>query len=372
MINKKAYHGGAFFEAIGEDFSSLNKANGIINADVLDAWFNPSPKVIKKIKKYTEFIIRTSPPTHCKGLIKTISKIKDIPIENILVGGGSSDIMFAIFPQLANKKTKVLILDPMYGEYAHIFENVTQSKLFRHKLFKKNDFKINITSLQKDINATKPDLVVLVNPNSPTGKYCTKEAVLNLIKSNLDKLFIIDETYVEYVDKKQSLEKYTTKLNNLIVIKSMSKIYALSGARVAYMVANKKIINNLSSFIPPWSVSLLGQIAGVEALKDPKYYQKQYNKTHNLRKNFIKGLSDISSIKIFDSMANFFLVELINPKLSAKNIVNNLRKQKIYLRNCDSMSKQFKNDFVRITVREEKSNNKVTKALRKELGKLDE
>ena len=162
------------------------------------------------------------------------------------------------------------------------------------------------------------------------------------------------------------MDLITIRLFNLVVYFSSDCFLS------TYSTYVSSIINNLSSFIPPWSVSLLGQIAGVEALKDPKYYQKQYNKTHNLRKNFIKGLSDISSIKIFDSMANFFLVELINPKLSAKNIVNNLRKQKIYLRNCDSMSKQFKNDFVRITVREEKSNNKVTKALRKELGKLDE
>ena len=59
--NKKAFHGGEFFNAIGDDFSTLEKSRKIINADVLDAWFDPSPKVVKKIRKYLSYIIKTSP-----------------------------------------------------------------------------------------------------------------------------------------------------------------------------------------------------------------------------------------------------------------------------------------------------------------------
>ena len=62
MATKKAYHGGAFFNAIGNDFSTLERAEEIISADVLDAWFDPSPKVISKIKKFLPFSIKTSPP----------------------------------------------------------------------------------------------------------------------------------------------------------------------------------------------------------------------------------------------------------------------------------------------------------------------
>ena len=62
MTIKKAYHGGAFFNSIGNDFQTLDKANEIISADVLGAWFDPSPKVISKIKDYLAFSIKTSPP----------------------------------------------------------------------------------------------------------------------------------------------------------------------------------------------------------------------------------------------------------------------------------------------------------------------
>ena len=213
-------------------------------------------------------------------------------------------------------------------------------------------------------------MVVLVNPNNPTGKYYEKENILNLIRTSSNKiLFVVDEAYIDYLDSEKSLEKDAIKLNNLIIIKSMSKAYALSGIRVAYMIANEKIIEKLVPFIPPRSVSLVWQIAAVEALKDRKYYQKKYNQTNDLREQFIYSLKDIPSIKIYNSVANFFLIELKNSRYSAKNIIAKLIKQNIYLRNCDSMSKQFADNFIRIAVKDIWSNKIIIKALQEQFRK---
>ncbi|MBI2410400.1 MAG: histidinol-phosphate aminotransferase family protein [Candidatus Kerfeldbacteria bacterium] len=364
---KKAYHGGAFFNAIGNDFAALEKSNEIISADVLDAWFDPSPKVISKIKKYLSFSIKTSPPTQCEGLIKTISKIRKVPEANIIVGGGSSDLMFSFFPHILKGVESVLILDPTYGEYAHIFEHVTKNKILRHKLSKEADFKINYNELSEQIERENPSLVMLVNPNSPTGQYWERQNILNLIKNFPKILFVIDETYVDYIDQKLSLEKEAVKNENLVIIKSMSKVYALSGARAGYIVAHGKVINKVSSFIPPWSVSLVAQIAGVEALKDPAYYSKKYKETHELRQGMISELKKIQSVKIYDSIANFFLIELLDEKLKADSIIQKLRKQKIYLRDCASMSTQFKNNFIRVAVKNKATNKIIVDALKKTL-----
>ncbi|MBP7806791.1 histidinol-phosphate aminotransferase family protein, partial [Candidatus Gracilibacteria bacterium] len=74
----KAYHGGQFFKAIGETFDTIENQDKVISADVLDAWFDPSPKVIKKLSDNLNFAIKTSPPTHCEGLIKTISEVRGV------------------------------------------------------------------------------------------------------------------------------------------------------------------------------------------------------------------------------------------------------------------------------------------------------
>ena len=154
------------------------------------------------------------------------------------------------------------------------------------------------------------------------------------------------------------------KRQNLVVIKSMSKVYGLSGARIAYLAASSSIIENVSRFIPPWSVSLVAQIAGIEALKDEQYYSEKYAETHALREEMIKDLQS-PSIKIFNSVANFFLINLTGAGLSAKSIVEELRKQNIYLRNCDSMSKQFHDDFIRVAVKDKITNGIIVEALRK-------
>lgn len=363
-MSKKAYHGGAFFDAIGNEFSNLENSEKVISADVLDAWFDPTPKAVAKIKEYLPFALKTSPPTQCEGLIKTISERRGIPEGNIVVGGGSSDLMFSFFPNILKKGDKVLILDPMYGEYTHIFENVVDVELFRHVLDKERDFKINYDALTKNISEFKPAMVVLVNPNSPTGQYWEKENILKISETFSDITIVVDEAYIDYVGKDKSLEQDAAKRQNLVVIKSMSKVYGLSGARIAYLAASSSIIEKVSRFIPPWSVSLVAQIAGVEALKDEQYYSEKYAETHALREEMIKDLQS-PAIKIFNSVANFFLINLINAGLSAKSIVEELRKQNIYLRNCDSMSKQFHDDFIRIAVKDKATNGVIVEALKK-------
>src|SRR5215831_13173141 len=95
-----AFHGGRFFEAIGTDFQDLARAQEIISADVLDAWFDPSPRVVNKLREHLPFLSRTSPPVHAEGLVSAISEVRTMPRANICVGAGSSQLIFASLPEL--------------------------------------------------------------------------------------------------------------------------------------------------------------------------------------------------------------------------------------------------------------------------------
>src|ERR1043166_154764 len=93
-IHRACYHGGAFFNAIGAEFEDLSRRHDIINADVLDAWFPPSPKVLAALEDDLPWLLRTSPPTNCEGLRRVIARTRGVAPENILPGGGSSDLIF--------------------------------------------------------------------------------------------------------------------------------------------------------------------------------------------------------------------------------------------------------------------------------------
>ena len=118
------FHGGAFFEGIGVEFNNLDEKDNIISADVLDAWFPPAPKIQEVIESYLPWIIKTSPPTNAEGFIKTISEHRTLNRKSILPGAGSSDLIFRVFNQWLRPSSKVLILDPTYGEYSHILSKV--------------------------------------------------------------------------------------------------------------------------------------------------------------------------------------------------------------------------------------------------------
>lgn len=360
---KRTFHGGQFFHSIGLDFSQLGRSEQVINADVLDAWFDPSPRVLAAIREYLPFVLRTSPPIYSEGLTETISKVRGIARESILPGGGSSDLIFSLFPRIIGRGERALILDPMYGEYQHILENVLGAAVTRFELTKAQNFSVDPDLLILMIRRVKPKVVVLVNPNSPTGNHLPKAEVLRVIRSvSPATQFVVDETYVEYVGREESLETEATEVRNLVVIKSMSKVYALSGARVGYMVASEAIVNQLSVALRPWAVSLCGQIAAVEALKDSEYYEERYADTHLLRRELTEMLSSQPDTKVYPSVANFVLVELLGEGVTAERVVRTLIDEDIYIRNVDSMSTGFGNRFVRIAVKDGKKNRRVVEA----------
>ena len=365
------FHGGAFFEGIGVEFNNLDEKDNIISADVLDAWFPPAPKIQEVIHSYLPWIIKTSPPTNSEGYIKTISEHRTLNRESILPGAGSSDLIFRIFNQWLRPSSKVLILDPTYGEYSHILNKIIKCKVERLELKREEGYNINIDKLREKLNQ-KFDLFVWVNPNSPTGLHINKNEVERLLLNNkgCERIWI-DETYVEYAGREQTLERFAEKSNNVFVCKSMSKVYALSGLRAAYLCANPNNIMPLKRITPPWVISLPAQIAATYALKQEDYYIKKYQETHELRDKLELQLKQIGIDEIIPGIANFIMFHVGNEKLSASRIVNECKLKKLYLRDLSGMGTSFEDDAIRMAVKDLNTNNKMIAILRECLNKFN-
>lgn len=358
------YHGGAFFKSIGEEFESLEKSRDIINADVLDAWFAPSPKVIEALSKYLPWLIRTSPPTNCEGLLKRISKSRSIPEDNLLVGAGSSALIYLTFCQLLDSSSRVLILDPTYGEYAHILEHVIKCRVDRYILPKETFFKVDPELLEEKIKKGY-DLVILVNPNNPSGHYLDKKILREILsKAPKQTIFWIDETYIDYIGKQNTLENFAWQSDNVIVCKSMSKVYALSGMRVAYLCGPNMLLNKLKVFTPPWVVGLPSQVAATAALKDTDYYEKCYQKTHLLRERLAHELTTLCGIHTLSGTANFILCE-IQKHLKKNSLLEQCKHQGLFLRDVASMGSSLEKNIIRIAVKDEETNKRMVGILRK-------
>ena len=358
-----SFHGGAFFNAIGTDFSSLEKSKDIINADVLDAWFPPSPKVIDALQGYLPWLAKTSPPTESDGLIRTIAAVRKVNIESILPGAGSSDLIYLALPNWLDENSKVLILDPTYGEYAHVLENVVRCKVDRFLLDRENGYALDPNSLEPYFNDGY-DLIILVNPNNPAGTYVERdmmEDVLSKIPSTT--LVWVDETYIEYVGSENSLERFAATTDNIVVCKSMSKVYALSGLRVGYMCGPLQIIESLRTLTPPWNVGLPSQVAAVKALEDPNYYQRRYQETHQLRFKLSTDLMKMANIDVINGFANFLLCEIPSTGPVTTELIEKCRRDGLYIRNVATTSSRLSERMFRVAVKDQETNSKIVAIL---------
>ena len=180
--------------------------------------------------------------------------------------------------------SRVLLLDPTHGEYAHVCDNIIGCRVDCLRLSESDGFVVDLELLAKEVEKGY-DLVVLVNPNNRTGRHIPKPELKRLLEAPpASTIFWIDETYVDYVGSDQSLERSASKSSNMFVCQSMSKAYTLSALRGGYLCGDSEVIIDLRRVTPPWEVSLPGEIAGVAALQEPEYYVRSYAETALLRK----------------------------------------------------------------------------------------
>jgi histidinol-phosphate/aromatic aminotransferase/cobyric acid decarboxylase-like protein len=350
----ECFHGGAFFDAIGDQFDHLDRSATIINADVLDAWFPPSPRVISALNEYLPWLLRTSPPIGSEGLIEMIACTRGVDPRCILPGGGSSSLIYLALREWLEPSSRVLLPEPAYGEYAHVLQRVIRCRVDRLLLSRANRYDIELERLQQRILRQHYDLIVLVNPNSPTGRHTSREELQSFLrKVPAETLVWIDETYIEYAGRDQSLEAFATTRENVVVCKSMSKVYALSGVRCAYLCASPHLLERLRSISPPWAVSLPGQVAAVAALEDPHYYAERYRQTHALRDHLSRGLSfSIPSIEVIPSVANFVLCHLPEEGPTAAAMVSGCREHNLFIRDASTMGATLGHHAIRIAVKD--------------------
>ncbi|MCW5937930.1 MAG: histidinol-phosphate aminotransferase family protein [Fimbriimonadaceae bacterium] len=369
-----AVHGGASFEAIGSGFQDLGRIHEVVNADVLDAWYDPAPGVIEALSSHLAWLVKTSPPTHGEGLVEEIARARGVSPENVLVGSGTSSLMYLAFPRLLKPGDRVCVLDPMYGEYRHIFDRVIGVETVLCELDSEESFRPSIDRLTTAARGCQ--MVVVVNPNSPTGVAVDRPFIDELLR-RLDpgtRLWI-DETYIGFADHQNAnlgRSGYTAESlpaldDRVIVSKSMSKYYALSGLRVGYLVAAKSLVQMLAPSSPPWSVGLLAQVAAVEALRDPSYYRSMTHATSSMRGELERVLHRMEGVdKVYPSVANFLLLRLERPV--AAEVVRRCAEHDVYLRNCDSLSDRFQGHFIRVAIKDGRTNVRICEVLRDALS----
>ncbi|MFC8142423.1 aminotransferase class I/II-fold pyridoxal phosphate-dependent enzyme [Streptomyces paradoxus] len=365
-------HGGASFAAVGADFRTLERRHEVVAADVLDAWFPPAPGARAVLAEDAGWLARTSPPTGAEGLLAELAPVRGLPQEALAVGAGSSDLIFRAFGRWLTPASRVLLMDPGYGEYAHVTERVIGCRVDRFRLRREEGWRIDPARLSAAVAAGSYDLVVVVNPNNPTGHHAPAAELRAVITAAPARTrWWIDEAYLGYVDPAESLAPFAARDSRVVVCTSMSKTYALSGVRAAYLVAEPPTAAELRRWTPPWALGLPAQLAAVAALRDPAYYTSVLRRTHELRRRLASDLAAVdASVTVEESVANFLTLTLPPGELSAASLVAECRRHGVYLRDLSPLSSSYEGRTVRVAVRDTGENARIVDAYRTALGEL--
>ena len=179
----------------------------------------------------------------------------------------------------------------------------------------------------------------------------------------------MDEAYIDYAGSGESVEAVAAASANLVVCKSLSKAYALSGARVGYLCGPPALMRALRRVTPPWAVSLLAQVAAVAALHDPAYYAQRYAETARLRVALVSSLRQaVPGMVVHDGVANYVLCDLPAGGPDAACACERCRAHDIYLREFGAVSPVLGRHALRIAVKDASTNLRVVEALTEALA----
>lgn len=278
-------------------------------------------------------------------IYEKLSFIFKVQKKNLLICNGSDGGIRSTFDCFVKKSDKVLIPSPtfaMYDVYAKLFK--TNLISFKYSL-KDGKLIFNIDNFLKIIKKKRPRLICLANPDSPSGTVLKKNEVIKIIKAakKNNSIVLIDEAYYPFcnITLKNEINKYT----NLIIVRSLSKAWALAGLRIGFILSSKKIINYMTSSKPMYEIGSL-QSYVLAKLIDKKYYLDVKKSVKNLiesKNKFINLLNKQNNIEYINTHSNFIHVKLGKNR---KKIINEIKKF-AYIR--DDQSKILKN-YSRITI----------------------
>lgn len=356
MGTLSCFHGGAFWDAVGPGFENIAGMGETVNADVLDAWFAPSPAVVRRLGEIQGWAARTSPPTHAEGLRRAIAVARGLEDDYVLAGPGSSALIYLAFRKWLHPGARVVVPEPSYGEYAHLAEKAG-AVVVRVPAREVDGFALDLGAWCEA--ASTADVAVLVNPNNPTGYALMPSQVAQALARLPDRVTVwVDEAYVDYLGPGTSVESLTAKHRNLVVVKSLSKGFALSGLRAAYLVADPERLCELARWVPPWWVSLPAQVAAVAALSEPSYYDARYAETAVLRGELASALAPWAE-RVVTGPANWLLLKVG----SASELVRASARRGVFLRDCGPSCPSLDDAWVRVAVKDRPDHERIVRAV---------
>ena len=387
MITKKEtemdFHGGNIYKVFREknikeilDYSSNINPYGI-------------PESLKsRIIENLEILERYPDPDYVE-LREKLANLNNVNLSDIILGNGATEIIF-LFMKVINPK-KILIVSPTFGENERAVKAVGTSRnsidlscsddnknienkeieIEYFELKESDDFKLNIGNLKNQLEK-KYDLLIICNPNNPTGKFLKLAQTEEILKecNKYDTKLFIDEAFIEFLadGMKESIINTEENKKNLFVTRAFTKFFAIPGLRLGYgMYFDKELEQKISEKKEPWSVNNIAELAGLTVLDDTEYIEKTLKWITKEKIYMYEKLNEISGIKVYETEVNFITgkidEKLFLEGLNVKILREKMLEQGILIRDASNF-KFLDERFFRLAIKDRASNDRVIEAMK--------
>jgi histidinol-phosphate aminotransferase len=307
-----------------------------------------SPKAVEAIKNYASKAF-LYPEPDARPLREALANKYGLKLENVVVGNGGDGILDTLAKVFIDRGFETIIPIPTFSYY-EVFTILNNGKPVFIK--RDRDYNIAVDKLLSKVSR-RTSLIFLCSPNNPTGTVIHRRDVERILK-NASAIVIVDEAYADFGNT--SVIDMVGKYNNLVVLRTFSKIYGLAGLRIGYALMHEEIAKAYLKASISFSVSNIAIKAAIAALEDEEHLRRSLELVREGREYLYKNLP----FKVYPSQANFVLID-VKPYTS-KEVCEYLLKRGIIVRDCYSFRGASKS-LVRITVGTEEQNKQLVEAL---------
>lgn len=311
------------------------------------------PKVVEAALYGAVEKCSTYPDISAEKLKKAVSGMLTVPKEQILFGNGASELFMAVVHGIKPKKT-VIPVPSFYGyEYA---AEAADGEIVYYETKEETCFCLREDFLS--VLTEETDILFLANPNNPTGNLMGREELCSLISHCRDKgiYVVLDECFIEFCGKKYSMLQEIERFSNLILVRAFTKIFAIPGVRLGYLVcSNRLLLEKIGRQLPEWNLSGFAQAAGYECAMQMEFAEKTAAYTEQERRFLEDGFMR-AGCRVFPGNANFLLI------YSEQRLYDKLLEKGILIRDCENF-RGLSKGFYRIAVKSRKENEDLLKAI---------
>jgi threonine-phosphate decarboxylase len=329
----------------------------------------PPPGILRWLEANLKQITRY--PEAEATLLKTVmAEHLGLELPQVLVGNGAIEIIYLITQYLCPQQ--VLIPAPTFSEYSRAALSCG-AKVMYFPLSKDKDFSLDYKALLKQAEAGQ--VIFLCNPNNPVGNLVSRDLLEMVIDYCYHKkiFIVIDESFLDFVVNWQDFtcRELINRYNNLLIIYSLTKFYALPGLRLGSGLGHPEVIEALAKRCYPWNVNCLAQQAGILACQDLDFADRTRKFIQYEKEYFYNQLNAIPGIRAYYPEANFIFLDISASEHTATELQEKLAQQGLLLRNCNNFP-YLGEKYLRVAVKQREDNNQLLAAIQRCLIREDQ